>query len=349
MAESNKAGEVKVHTLKSCNFGRWDDFIRGCDGATFFHRAGWKEVIEQAFGHETFFLYAECDGEIEGVLPLGHLKSFLFGHALISTPFCVYGGIASTTKRAWNALEESACQLAQQLNVDYLEMRNLKPAHGHWARKNLYVNFRKSISPDLEDNMRAIPRKQRAMVRKGIKSGLTAEINDDIEKFFSAYSESVRNLGTPVYSKKYFRILKDVFADDCEILTVVKDGRLIASVMSFYFRDEVLPYYGGGTHEARLLKGNDFMYWELMCRASQKGIKIFDFGRSKQGAGSYSFKKNWGFEPTPLSYEYYLVKAGEIPDINPMNPKYRFFVNTWKQLPLPISRWLGPMIARSLG
>jgi len=349
VSESVKTGAVYVHELKSCDFNRWNAFVEDCTSATFFHRAGWKEVIEQAFGHKTYFLYAEAEGEIEGVLPLGHVKSFLFGDALMSSPFCVYGGIASTTERARKALEESACQLARELNVDYLEMRNLKPTHDDWARKDLYVYFRKTISPDPEENMLAIPRKQRAMVRKGINAGLTSELDDDTGRFFSAYSESVRNLGTPVFSRKYFQILRDVFADDCEILTVVKNKQLIASVMSFYFRDEVLPYYGGGTQEARLLKGNDYMYWELMRRAGEKGVKIFDFGRSKQGAGSYSFKKNWGFEPTPLPYEYYLVKAREIPDINPMNPKYRLFVNTWKQLPLSVSRWLGPMIARSLG
>jgi FemAB-related protein (PEP-CTERM system-associated) len=119
--------------------------------------------------------------------------------------------------------------------------------------------------------------------------------------------------------------------------------------MNFYFRDEVLPYYGGGTAEARELKGNDFMYWDLMRRSCERGLQMFDYGRSKQGSGSYSFKKNWGFEPQPLYYEYFLVKAKSVPDVSPMNPKYRMFIAVWKKLPLHVTQFLGPHIVKYLG
>ncbi len=135
----------------------------------------------------------------------------------------------------------------------------------------------------------------------------------------------------------------------CDILTVTHDDELVSSVMNFYFRDEVLPYYGGGTPLARRLKGNDFMYWELMRRSCERGLRVFDYGRSKQGTGSWSFKRNWGFEQEPLYYRYYLVKADSVTDISPMNPKYRLFINAWKRLPLPLTRLVGPWLARNLG
>ncbi len=329
--------------------GRWDDFVRAHPEGTFFHLSGWRDVLRRAFGHRSHHLVAEEGGEVAGVLPLGHLKSALFGNALMSTPFCVYGGIVAASEGARQALEAEACRLAERLKVDHLEMRNRRPGNPAWKRKDLYATFRKEIDPDPEANMQAIPRKQRAMVRKGIKAGLESTIDPDVERLHRAYSESVRNLGTPVFPRKYFQVLADVFGEDCEVLTITQEGRLIASVMSFYFRDEVLPYYGGGTAEARAVAGNDFMYWELMRRACERGIRVFDYGRSKEGTGSYSFKKNWGFEPEPLHYEYYLVKADDVPDVNPLNPKYRLFIEAWKRLPLPISRHLGPFLARSLG
>ena len=144
-----------------------------------------------------------------------------------------------------------------------------------WPHKELYVTFRKELDPDDEKNMNAIPRKQRAMVRSGIKAGLTSVVEHDVERFYQAYSESVRNLGTPVFPKKYFQVLKQVFGENCEILTIELEGRLIASVMNFYFKDEVVPYYGGGVDAARDLKGNDFMYWEVMRRAVDKGLSDF--------------------------------------------------------------------------
>jgi FemAB-related protein (PEP-CTERM system-associated) len=328
---------------------RWDAFVANCPDATFFHRAGWKPVIERAFGHKTWFYYAECNGKIQGILPLAEIKSVLFGHSLSALPFCVYGGVAAVTEQARDALDGAAQKLAAQLKVGHLEYRNLKPQHSDWHSKDLYVTFRKEIDPDVEKNMLAIPRKQRAMVRKGIKAELKSEIDNDVERFFKAYSVSVHRLGTPVFSKKFFRLLKETFADDCEVLTITKDGRVVSSVLSFYFRDEVLPYYGGGTAEAREVAGNDFMYWELMRRACERGYKIFDFGRSKIGTGAFDFKKNWGFEPQPLHYEYQLHQAKEVPDTNPLNPKYQLFIKMWQRMPIALANAIGPHIVKNLG
>lgn len=339
-----------VHLLEPQHAERWDEFvISACPEATFFHRAGWQTVIERAMGHRTWFLYAESDGVIQGVLPLAEINSILFGHSLSSLPFCVYGGIAAISESAREVLDRAAQALASRLKVDYLEYRNLKKFHSHWPAKDLYVTFRKEMAPDPEENMQAIPRKQRAMVRKGIKAGLESVVDDDTERFFSAYAASVHRLGTPVFSKKYFKLLKQTFGQHCELMIVTKGGRTVSAVMSFYFRDEVLPYYGGGTSEAREVAGNDFMYWELMCRACERGYRIFDFGRSKRNTGSFDFKRNWGFEPQPLHYEYQLHRATAVPDHNPLNPKYRLFINTWQKLPLPLVNLIGPHIVRNLG
>jgi len=338
-----------IKTLDAANYAHWDDFVQNNSEATFFHLSGWKTVIERAFGHKTYFLYAENEGGITGILPLVHVKSLLFGNSLVSTAFCVYGGIVANDEESYDALDKEACRLAQELGVDALEMRHREQKHPERPYKKLYVTFRKALDPEVEKNMLAIPRKQRAMVRKGMEAGLASVIDEGVERLHQAYSESVRNLGTPVFPKKYFQLLKKVFGGQCEVLSVEHNGQLIASVMNFYFKDEVLPYYGGGTELARNLKGNDFMYWEVMRRAVEKGVKIFDFGRSKEGTGSYSFKKNWGFVPEPLFYEFYLVKATELPDINPLNPKYQLFIAAWKRLPLPISQFIGPFLSKDLG
>jgi len=340
---------VTVRLLQADDASRWDAYVLTHPDATFFHRTGWKRVIEQAFGHRTHFLLAERDGAIVGVLPLAEINSRLFGHSLGSLPFCAYGGIVADDAAAQRALDQAAQALALQLKVGALEYRNQTAQHADWPAKDLYVTFKKAIAPETEANMNAIPRKQRAMVRKGIKAGLTGEIDANTTRFFQAYSASVHRLGTPVFSRTFFRLLKNEFGDDCEVLTIVQDGKVIASVMSFYFRDEVLPYYGGGVDAARAVAGNDFMYWELMRRACERGLKVFDFGRSKRGTGSFDFKKNWGFEPTPLVYEYFLVSDTEVPEINPLNPKYSLFIKAWKKMPLALANVIGPHIVKNLG
>lgn len=338
-----------IKRLDAANYARWDSYAETMADATFFHLSGWKTAIEQALGHKTYYLYAETDGRITGILPLVHINSLLFGNNLISNAFCVYGGIVADDEASYRALDEEACKLAEQLGVDSLELRNRVQKSPDRPHKELYVTFRKQLEADVDKNMQAIPRKQRAMVRKGIDAGLTGTLDDTVDRLYDIYSESVRNLGTPVFPKKFFKALKAVFKDRVDIVTIEHQGKAVASVMNFYFKDEVLPYYGGGTSEARDLKANDFMYWEVMRRAVEKGCKVFDYGRSKVGTGPYSFKKNWGFQPEPLFYEFHLVKAKAMPEINPLNPKYQLFIAGWKKLPLPVSQFVGPWLARDLG
>ncbi len=340
---------MNLEPLTSEQSRRWDAYVENHPDGTFFHLSGWRTVLEDTLGHRTHYRYAERDGRIVGLLPLGHIASRLFANALISTPFCVYGGPLADDDDIAEALVEEARDRAAALGVDYLEWRLRQPSGKDRPVKDLYVTFRKTLDPDPEANLKAVPRKQRAMIRKGIKAGLESVIDGGVDRFYEVYAESVRNLGTPVFPKPYFQALKDTFGDRCEILVVEHRGRPVAGVMNFYFRDEVLPYYGGGTAEARRLYANDFMYWEVMRRAVERGVRVFDYGRSKKGTGSYRFKKHWGFEPQPLHYEYDLIRAREMPDINPLNPKYRLFIAAWKRLPLPVSKWIGPWLARDLG
>ncbi|MDQ3260373.1 MAG: FemAB family PEP-CTERM system-associated protein [Pseudomonadota bacterium] len=339
-----------IHTLTDRDSVRWDDFVNSCSEATFFHRAGWKEIMERAFGHRTFFLYAESNGEIQGVLPLAEVKSWLFGHSLCSLPFCVYGGIAANSEAAREKLDLAAQELANKLHVDHLEYRSFKATHPGWANKDLYVTFRKQIYSDPKENMLVIPRKQRAMVRKGVKAGLRSEIDHNVDRFYALFSDNVHRHGTPALSKQYFRLLTEVFGDDCEVLTVVdQSNRSLSSVLTFYFRKEVLPYYAGDDVAGRALAANDFKYWDLMRRATERGCKLFDFGRSKIGTGPYQFKRNWGFEPTPLNYEYQLHSGKTVPDKNPLNPKYRLFIKVWQTMPLAVANRLGPYLVKYLG
>jgi len=346
---------IRVRPYTCADSAAWDAFVMACPEATFFHRIGWRRVLQDAFGHETHFLLAEeaDDGDVPkivGVLPLAQVRSRLFGNTLASLPFCVYGGIAATNQAAALALRESACALAHELNVDALELRNIEPSGSGWPVKSLYYRFRRPIDADNDINLKAIPNKQRAMVRKGIGSGLVSEEDTGTRRLYRVYAESVRNLGTPVFSRRYLDVLRQEFGEDCRVLMIVDKGEDVAGVMSFYFRDEVLPYYGGSVARARAIKGcNDVMYWELMRRSADEGLNVFDFGRSKHNTGSYSFKRNWGFEPEALAYEYYLVASDRMPDVNPTNPKYRLLIDAWRRLPLPLANLIGPTLARSLG
>lgn len=345
---------VRIRMLDAASAPAWDAFVRATDNATFFHRAAWERVIREVFGHATHYAMAEQDGAIVGVLPLARMKTLLFGDVLASTPFCVYGGTAAATPEAAAALEAHAIDLQKRLGAPALEFRRITAEDDGWlGRPPLYYTFRKEIvltGDDEKDMARNIPRKQRAEVRKGFKRGLTSVSNSDTDTLHRVYAESVRNLGSPVFPRRYFRALADSFPDEHDVTTVLHEGRPVASVLNFHFRGEVLPYYGGGTVAARALSANEVMYWEVMRRAgNERGATRFDFGRSKAGTGAFDYKKNWGFTPDQLHYCYRLAPGAAIPENNPNNPKYRLFIAMWKRLPVPVANLLGPPLVRGLG
>jgi FemAB-related protein (PEP-CTERM system-associated) len=321
------------------------------------HRATWPGLIAKVFGHRDRSLLATQDGAVVGILPLVEIRTRLFGHSLRSLPFCVYGGPVAVTAEAGRALLARATELLQASGAAALELRNLDALSDDWfddparwpVRDGLYATFRKPIAADDETNLKAIPRKQRAMVRKGIERGLSSEVGRDVATLHRVYGESVRNLGTPVFPRKWFAALLDAFPEASDVVVIRDDESPVAAVLNFYWRDEVLPYYGGGTAAARSCHANDFLYWATIRHATQRGARLFDFGRSKFDTGAFAFKKNWGFEPRPLAYRFRLRPGAAIPEQNPLNPKYRLMIAAWKRLPLPVAALLGPRLVRGLG
>lgn len=340
---------MQVRECPPAGAAAWDDYVERHPAATFFHLYGWRRVLGEALGHRTYYLVAEQDGALAGVLPLVQVKSALFGNTLSSLAFCTEAGPLADDDETRRALEAAASGLAHQLGVDALEYRLAVPSgHGGRVSKDLYETFSKPIFGDEDANLQAIRGKQRNIIRKGIKNGLQYG-PDTLERFYAVYAESVRNLGTPVFPRRLFARLLAEFPNRTELVSATLDGRAVSSALNVYFRDSVCPYYWGGTYAARDLKGNDFLAWSILCGAAARGCTVFDFGRSKQGTGAYQWKENLGFEPRPLHYEYELVRATVMPDINPLNPKYRLFVTGWKKLPLAVAGLLGPWISRNLG
>jgi FemAB-related protein (PEP-CTERM system-associated) len=337
---------------------RWDEYVLAHPGGTFFHQWKWREIISTNFGYEPLYLCVEDNGEIQGILPLFLVRSLLFGRSLVAIPLAVYGGILASTETAEAILLEKAMALGTQHKAKYLELRgnphlptgkSTQAANTHIpaTQKDLYVTFVEEIDSVDDVNFARIPRKQRRMVRQGEKHGLRFALdNNRLRDFYQIYAASVRNLGTPVFGYPYFENVVESFGDQCKVFLVDFQGKGIAGVLVFFYKNQVLPYYGGALKECFHLAPSDFMYWELMKYGAAQGYKIFDFGRSKQGTGSFNFKRHWGFEARPLPYSYYPIGDRSIPDTSSLNPKLQWAVRIWQNLPLRLTMALGPRIVR---
>ncbi|MBN8807684.1 MAG: FemAB family PEP-CTERM system-associated protein [Sphingomonas sp.] len=333
---------------------RIDAFVRAQPDATPFHLTGWNVAVARACGQRAHCLVAEqADGAIVGILPLTEIRSPLFGKALVSSGFAVDGGILTRRDAVAEALAAAGWALARELRCPGLELRGgPAPGDGWIVDETTYLGFARDLAADDEAQLRAIPRKQRAEVRKSLDADLEVTVGTtprDLAEHYAVFSESVRNLGTPVFPAALFREVAAELGDACDVMTVRYDDTPHASVFSLYLNGTVYPFWGGGTRAARALKANDRLYYELMLHARRRGCTRFDFGRSKVGTGVAAFKKNWGFDPVPLRYAKRVADGAAPREMNPMSPKYRLQVAVWKKLPLWLANTMGPAIAKGLG
>jgi FemAB-related protein (PEP-CTERM system-associated) len=329
---------------------RIESFLAEAHGSLF-HRPAWLRAVEAGTGQRAAGLVAERLGTITGWLPLTEVRSALFGKALVSSGFGVGGGIIAVTEDAARALAERAKAHAVRGGFAAIELRG-GPVPGDWdIWSDKHCGFERPLAADDAAELLAIPRKARAEVRKGLGFGHRITIGGsraDLAAHYACYSASVRNLGTPVFPKRLFAAMLETFAGSSDILTVWQGNTPLASVLSFYHDGAVMPFWGGGVFAARAARANEVMYYELMLHARRQGMTRFDFGRSKTGSGPFAFKKNWGFDPQPLTYGGWTAPGRPPRNIDPTDASYSRKIELWKKLPLPVANVLGPWIARGL-
>ncbi len=346
------SGALSVRPFAPEDTGRWIDFVAERPAATLFHDHRWLEAVEKAYGYPGRHLVAERDGRIVGVLPLTLVKSPILGRSLVSTAFGIGGGIVADDAETVAALGREARALGERFAVNYVELRG-GPAPGEgWIEKSgLYESFEKELPADADKIRDWLPRNRRAEVKKSLRIDEANEdsfrLDQSIDDFYAVYSAALRNLGTPVMPKKFLRVLKEKFGDDADIALVERNGAPAAGLFSFWRQGRVMPYYIGGSEIGRNMRAYDYLYYSLMRRAVARGVRLFDFGRSKVGSTHSQTKTYWGFEPQPLTYHVALIRAKDLPNVNPNNPKFARFVALWKKLPLPVANFVGPFAARN--
>ena len=341
---------LAVERLRPPFEAKWDRYVRQTPGATFFHQLGWRWLVERTFRHKAHYLVARRGERITGVLPLFELKSRLFGHSLVSVPFAIGGGVVADDPETARLLLDEARGLAEDRRVDYLELRSEEPVSNELLTKDLYVTFRADLTEGEEALLKRMDRKRRQMMTYVGKGGFEHRIAgiEELPLFYDLFCQSMRHHGTPVYPRLFLQEILDRHSADTHLFFVYHEGRPVAGVLNLLWHDVIMPYYAGADRTYRPRGVDDYLYLSIMRWGRDHGYRTFDFGRSKRGTGAHAFKARWGMEEVPLAYQYHLVKARELPNLSPANPKYQMLIRAWRKLPLPVTRLIGPRIIRSI-
>jgi len=330
-----------------------DTFILADPDSSPFQRPAWVRAVAAATGNRAHMIVArDGQGAIAGSVALNHVRSMLFGNALVSAGFAIDGGIAARDPATGQALADAVWALARELGCPTAELRGgLAPQQGWRVVEGHHLNFVRPLAADSEAELARSPRKHRAEIRKALGNADLRAVHGRsdalLDQHYGIYAQSVRNLGTPVFPRSLFREMLAAFGEDADITVIYDRDRPVSAVFSLYHHDVVMPYWGGGIADARRLRSNELLYFSLMDHARARGCTHFDFGRSKVGSGQAAWKKSWGFEGTLLTY--HVREDGPARDINPESAKYRAQVALWKKLPLPVANLIGPWISRGLG
>lgn len=330
----------------------WDAFVGEAPQATLYHLSGWKGVIERSFGHRTHYLMS-LDGAqlVKGILPLVHLKSRLFGSFLVSLPYFNYGGACAVDEATARGLLADAVELARELGAEHIELRHTHNSLPELPVKQEKVSMRLALPSDPELLFRSFDSKLRSQIRRPQKEGMVASIGgaEELDAFYAVFSENMRDLGTPVYGKAFFRNILETFPDRTWIGTVRdREGRPVAAGFLVEFRGVMEVPWASSLRRFNRFSPNMLLYWRMLSWACERRCGIFDFGRSTVDEATFRFKQQWGAQPMGLYWHYWLRDSRPLPALNPANPKYKLAIEVWRRLPLALTRLIGPAIVKNL-
>ena len=341
---------MRVVAARDENSAAWDDFVATHSSCINYHRWAWKRVIERAFGWQTFYLMTEEDGKSSGILPLVWLNSKLFGSLLCSLPFFSSAGLVADTPAAGEALLNEALRIARDAKARYVELRHRGASFVPWPSKTAKVTLECDVYSDPEENMRHLSTKMRTNVRRALKSGLEAKFGgaEFLQDFYDVFSLKMRELGTPVYGRAFFEAILSHFPGESFVCLVRHQEKTVAAGFLTGYRDMIEANWSAASPKAMNLRPNMFLFWQMLCAAGQKGYRVFDFGRSSVGSGTYEFKQQWNTRVIPLYWNHWSEAGEQAMELNPDNPRYRAAIWTWQRLPVFFTKWIGPPIARCL-
>jgi serine/alanine adding enzyme len=351
MITQTTAQTLACRILDESDLHAWDCFVEGQPQATVYHLSVWRRIVFEAFGKDWYVIAALEDDTIRAGLPCVHMKSWLFGNFLTSMPYVNYGGLLTEDKQYAEPILQRAIELGRQLGVRHLELRHLENVYPHLPSRQEKVSMWFPLPETAQELIQSFKAKLRSQIRKGEKNGLDVKIGSTelLEDFYTVFAHNMRDLGTPVYGRKLFRLILEAFPDTARVVIVTGEGRKpLAGGFLLGYRDRLEIPWASSLREYNYLQSNMWLYWNCLQYACDHGYRVFDFGRSTVASSTYKFKQQWGAQPVSHYWHYHLETGRELPHLNPQNPKFRQLISLWQRLPLSIVRVLGPAISRQL-
>jgi serine/alanine adding enzyme len=339
-----------IASAAASDAARWDAYVLQNPAARSCHLWAWKRVIEESFGHGTDYLIAQDSQQrINGILPLARLRSRLFGDFMVSVPYLNYGGPCADDDDVARQLTAEAVSLAAARRVHHLEVRTDDARDLSLRVRSAKASMRLALPASADELLRRFPSKLRSQIKRSQQESMAVRVGrvDELDAFYEVFASNMRDLGTPVYSKRFFAtILKEL--PESWICSVTLRDEPVAAGFLIGFRDTLEIPWASSLRRYSRLSPNMLLYWSVLKYACERGYAQFDFGRSTPDSGPYKFKAQWGASPVPLNWHYWVHDGAALPDLSPVNPRYQLAIRVWQHLPVALTKIIGPPIVKNL-
>jgi FemAB-related protein (PEP-CTERM system-associated) len=351
LERNRAAGASSLQVREDLPAAAWDEYVQSHPDASAYHRHGWVELIGRAFGHEIRPLACTDGDAITGVLPLVVMRSRLFGTFVVSLPFLNAGGVLADDRGGADLLLESATAIARARKADYLELRHTARHFPALHERRHRVAMSVGLAASSEQQWLALDRKVRNQVRKAEKHNLAPIVGglELVPHFYAVFGRNMRDLGTPVFPHALFQQVLQTFPDNSRVICVCRGEQPVAAAIVHWRNGWMEVPWASTLREFNSMAANMLLYWHMLRLAIEQGCSRFEFGRCAPGEGTFHFKKQWGAEPTPLVWEYWM-RGGKPARFDPHSgdSSYGRAAALWKYLPLPVSNLIGPRIVRGI-
>ncbi len=352
-AATEGAIEASVHCGKAAETATaaWAELRRRCVAPSPSLRNEWLAILRDGLGHKPYCIEVRRGTATVGLLPLSFLHTRLFGKFLVGMPYLNIGGVIAEDESVATRLIDQAVKLADELDVRYLELRHDRrwphPALG--AESTQKVHMRLDLPADADELWRSFKPKVRNQIRKAEQHGLTVDWggHELLDDFYRVFAINMRDLGTPVFGRRLFATILDHLGEDAEICVVRHHGAACAVGMLLHGEGIAETPSASSLRQHNALNGNMLLYWSFLRRAIERNQRLFDFGRTTVGSNTHRFKAQWGAQPHPAVWQYY-VRQGSVGEMRPDNPKLQRRIAVWKKLPVWLTRLAGPHIVRGI-
>ncbi|MFO0706486.1 MAG: FemAB family XrtA/PEP-CTERM system-associated protein [Nitrospira sp.] len=343
-------GSVVISRCGDTDQADWAQYVLRAPDATVGHDWAWRGVIRAAYGHEAVYLIARDAGCIRGILPLIEMRSPFGRASWASMPFMDYGGVCADDSRVAALLIQEARRLSRACGASALELRQLKELSDIPASRGDKVTMVLDLTGGEASIWKGLPAKVRNQVRKAEKSGLSTVVGgaELLEEFYRVFVVNMRDLGSPVHGFPFFTAMADGFGAKLRVRLVREGEKTVGGLIRICFKDTVLVPWASALREYFPKCPNNLLYWHEIQDACAGAYKIFDFGRSSIGSGTYEFKRQWGAHPAPLFWYVLGDEAASGNAVDGTSLKYRLIREVWKRLPVGMSAAVGPRIRKYL-